>query len=88
MTGRSVSDLTMERVNEIAEVDASDRKQARLAIAGGVRAAEENWIAAHFIAEALVLELVTVVQGNRSGAEVAAYLRSLAHTLETQGNLH
>jgi len=72
----------------IAEVDASDRRQAGLAIAEGVRAAQGQWIAAHLIAEALVFELIDFVQTNRSGREVAAYLRALAETLETQSSRH
>jgi len=89
MTGRRKPELSAKRARElIAEVDASDRQQARRAIAGAVQEIQDQWIAAPVIAEALVLELTTVVQSNRLGSEAAAYLRTLARALEAQGRVH
>ena len=84
MSDRSKPRLSAERAFElISEIDASDRQQARLAIAGGVRKAQDGWIAAHVIAEALVLELISV-----TGADIAAHLRALAEMLEAEAGVH
>ncbi len=72
----------------IAEVNASDRAQARQAVASGVQSAQNQWIAAPVIAEALALELMALVQRNHADAQVANYLRTLARSLETQAGLH
>lgn len=89
MTGRSKPAVRVDDVNKmIADVDAYDRQQARLAINGGVKAAEAQWIATQFISEALALELMAVAQSNRSSAEIAAYLRALAGAVEAQADVH
>jgi len=72
----------------IAEVNASDREAARKAIAQGVQSAQEKWIAAPLIAEALALELVSVAQVNHSSGMIAAYLRQLAEAMEAKANCH
>ena len=72
----------------IAEVDASDRRCARLAIKDGIATAEAQWLAAPIIAEALTLELMKVVQKYRTGIEAAEFLRALARTLEAQADVH
>lgn len=71
----------------IAEVDAYDRRQARLAIRGGVQAAREQWIAVPVVAEAMALELIGVVQDNHSGEEAATFLRALAGILNQEAEI-
>tara|TARA_A100001037_G_scaffold298108_1_gene321287 strand:+ start:351 stop:620 length:270 start_codon:yes stop_codon:yes gene_type:complete len=72
----------------IAEVNASDRAHARQAVVSGIQSAQNQWIAAPVIAEALALELMVLVQSNQGDAEAAAYLRALARSIEAQGGLH
>lgn len=89
VTDRSKINLTVDQANElIEEVTASDRQQARLALSGGVQAAQKQWIAAPLIIEAMALELTILVQDIRSGSDVANYLRSLANLIESQTDLH
>ena len=71
----------------IAEVDAYDRRQARLAIRGGVQAAREQWIAVPIVAEATALELIAFVRDNHSGEEAATYLRALASILSREADM-
>lgn len=66
----------------MAEVDAADRQKARAAIADGVKAAQDQWLEARFIAEALALELMATAKRDASTAEVAAHLRALAEAIE------
>lgn len=72
----------------IAEVSASDRQRAREAIAGGIHAAQSQWIEAPLIAQALALELIAFVNNNSSNLEMANHLKALAAELEAQGELH
>ena len=72
----------------IAEVVAEDRERARQAIADGVRAAQDNWIEAQLIAEALALELIDFAQQDESATHIAAHLRALALAIESQSELH
>ena len=89
MSGRLKPKLGAEETEElISEVNASDRQQARAAIADGVRAAENQWLEARFIAEALALELMSVSRRADSPIEVAAHLRALADVLEAQVDVH
>ena len=82
-------ELSAQQAEElIEEVTASDRQQARQAVADGVQYAQRQWIAAPLIAEALALELIRVMQSSASGVEVATYLRALAQELETQTAVH
>lgn len=87
MTRRTKPELDPDTASElIAEADASDRQRARLAIAGGVQAAQGQWIAAHLVAEALVLELLRVVES--AGVDAPAYLRALAQAVERREDVH
>ena len=89
MTDRSKPRIDPDIARElIAEVNASDREQARRAIAGGVKVAQDQWIEARLIVEALALELMAVAELSCSGADVAAHLRALARTLETRADWH
>ena len=72
----------------VAEVSASDRQQARAAVAEGVQAAKSQWLEARFIAEALTLELVDIARTNGTPGEIAAQLRALADVLEAQVDMH
>ena len=73
MTRRSGPKLSADRAKElVAEVVASDRQQARTAIARGVHSAKEQWLEAPIIAEALALELIAIAERNNLRAEVAA----------------
>ena len=81
--------LNPEHASEyIAEVEASDRAAARKAVAQGVQTAQEQWIEAPLIAEALALELMSVARINHSNGMIAAYLRELADALEAQSDYH
>ncbi len=89
MTVKAKPDLSLQSVTElISEVSASDRQKARLAIAKGVQAAQDQWIEAPLIAEALSVELVNVARHSVPGAQIAAYLRELAEHLEAQKDVH
>ena len=65
-----------------------DRRNARLAIRNGVKGAEDQWVSAPMIAEALTMELVSYVQAARSPSETAAFLRALAEAIEAQPNIN
>jgi hypothetical protein len=71
----------------IAEVDAYDRRQARLAIRGGVQVAREQWIAVPVVAEVMALELIGGVQENHSGEEAAIFLMALAGILNQEAEM-
>ena len=82
-------ELTDCRADElIAEVMAEDRERARKAIAGGVQAAQDSWIEAPLIAEALALELIAFAQQDQSASLIAAHLRGLAQAIEAQTEYH
>lgn len=72
----------------LAEVDAADREAARLAVTKAVASAQEQWISAEFIAEALVMELMTMAKNNLSTQGVANYLRRLATQVEAHSDIH
>jgi len=72
----------------ISDVEGADRAAARLAIAKGVAKAQDEWLPAAYIAEALVLELRTITETNLPGQRAADYLRDLASALEEKANLH
>lgn len=72
----------------LAEVDATDREAARLAVNKAVASAQEQWISAELIAEALVMELMTIAQNNLSTKGVASYLRQLATHVEAHSDMH
>jgi hypothetical protein len=72
----------------IEEVQSADRKFARTAVADGVRAAQERWIEAPLVAEALMLELIDVAQSSQAADKIAANLRAMATAIEKQNPLH
>lgn len=72
----------------IAEIRASDSQDALLAIRAGVQMAQEKWIEAPLIVEALACELVAVSQEGHFGLQAATYLRQLADALETRSERH
>ena len=76
--------LSADQAETLAEVDASDRRRAQSAITDGVRAAQDQWIGAHYIAKALTLELVAIAHTHQSATQVASYLRELAQSIEGQ----
>ena len=89
MSGRSKPSLSSSRAEElIAEVQAADRDAARLAVGKGVEEAQEQWIEASLIAEALIHELVALVENNNSSGTTATYLRELAQTLDARSDFH
>lgn len=72
----------------IEEVQSADRKFARTAVAKGVQAAQEQWIEAPLVAEALMLELIDVAQSSQTADKIAANLRAMATAIEKQNPLH
>lgn len=74
--------------NLLEEVVATDRKFARTAVNNGVRTAQQRWIEAPLIAEALTLELVDLAQISQSAGQIAEQLRAIASAIETQNPLH
>jgi hypothetical protein len=85
----SLMSLSRKRANVyIAEINAADREAARKAVAQGVQSAQEKWIEAPLIAEALALELLAVAQINHSSGMIANYLRELAAAMEAQADYH
>lgn len=89
MSQNGKPELTDLRARELmAEVVAEDRDRARQAIASGVRKAQDNWIEAPLIAEALALELISFAQQEPSAKQIAARLRGLAQAIEGQSELH
>jgi len=72
----------------LAEVDAADREAALLAVTKAVASAQEQWISAEFIAEALVTELMSIAKNNLSTKGVASYLRRLATHVEAHSDIH
>ena len=81
--------LKVKQANRlISEVNTSDRRAARLAIAKGVETAQNQWIHAEFIADALAEELLRVAENNLTHQRAAAYLRELATLVEHQVNVH
>lgn len=89
MSERPKRNLSPDQVDDlIAEADEIDRQNARLAIRNGVKGAEDQWVSAPLIAEALTMELLSYVQAARSPLETAAYLRALAEAIEAQPNIN
>ena len=72
----------------IAKVRASDREAARQAIRTGVQMAQDKWLEAPLIAEALTHELVAIAENGHHGSQIAAHLRDLAAALEGCSDLH
>lgn len=72
----------------LEEVVATDRKFARAAVNNGVRTAQQRWVEAPLIAEALTLELVDLAQISQSAGQIAEQLRAIASAIETQNPLH
>lgn len=82
-------DLTREHAVElINEVRTSDSELARAAVHSGVKKAQDHWIEAQLIAEALTFELVKIVALTQTNAEVAAQLIDLAERLKSQPDVH
>ena len=76
---------TLEVIDEVVE---ADRKIAREAIATGVRQAQDQWIESNLIAEALALEIIKVSRSSLSEGAIAAHLRAIAISLESEKSLH
>ena len=76
---------TLEVIDEVVE---GDRKIAREAVATGVRQAQDQWIESTLIAEALALEIIKVSRSGLSESAIAAHLRAIAISLESNKNLH
>jgi|TARA_A100001037_G_scaffold27190_1_gene21939 hypothetical protein len=76
---------TLEVIDEVVE---ADRKIAREAIATGVRQAQDQWIESTLIAEALALEIIKVSRSSLSESAIAAHLRAIAISLESEKSLH
>ena len=72
----------------IDRVQKEDRAIAQEAISKGVIEAQEKWIEAALIEEALAMEIANIARATQSGADVAARLRALAILIETQVDLH
>ena len=89
MTNRRTLKLPADEAQTlIDQVDGEDRQRAYAAIADGVRTAQDQWLDARFIVEALTHELVTLTQSRGSNVQVAAQLRALADALEAPVELH
>ena len=76
---------TLEVIDEVVE---GDRKIAREAVATGVRQAQDQWIESTLIAEALALEIIKVSRSSLSENAIAAHLRAIAISLESEKKLH
>ena len=76
---------TLEVIDEVVE---ADRKIAREAIATGVRQAQDQWIESTLIAEALALEIIKISRSSLSETAIAAHLRTIAISLESEKSLH
>jgi len=72
----------------IHEVVEGDRKIAREAVADGVRQAQDQWVESNLIVEALALEIIKISRSNLSENAIAAHLRAIAISLESNKNLH
>ena len=77
-----------ETIAVIDEVVDGDRKIAREAVADGVRQAQDQWVESNLIAEALALEIIKISRSNLSENAIAAHLRAIASSLESNKNLH
>ena len=82
--------LVDERERDCAydEVVDGDRKIAREAVSDGVRQAQDQWIESNLIAEALALEIIKISRSNLSENAIAAHLRAIASSLESNKNIH
>ena len=76
---------TLEVIDEVVE---GDRKIAREAVANGVRQAQDQWVESNLIVEALALEIIKISRSNLSENAIAAHLRAIAISLESNKNLH
>ena len=79
---------TDDTLELIANVRSNDRKIACQQVASGVKAAQEKWIEAELIAEALTLELIEVAQTSLHSEKIAEHLRQIAAAVEDKANLH
>ena len=68
----------------VTSIDAEDLARARSAIAGGVKAAEDQWLPVHIIASAMAMELQDYVLNTHSGTDMASYLRQLAELVSLE----
>ena len=72
----------------IDEVVEGDRKIAREAVADGVRQAQDQWVESNLIAEALAFEIIKISRSSLSENAIAAHLRAIAISLDSNKNLH
>lgn len=72
----------------ISELRSADLREAKKAIAKGVRESQERWIEAGLIAEALTAELVKIAQNSGSESQIATLLRTVAARLESEYKVH
>ena len=72
----------------ISELRSADLREAKKAIAKGVRESQERWIEAGLIAEALTAELVKIAQNSGSELQIATLLRTVAARLESEYKVH
>ena len=72
----------------IDEVVEADGEIALEAIATGVRQEQYQWIKSTLIAEALTLEIIKVSRSNLSENAIAAPLRTIAISLESEKTLN
>ena len=81
-----LTDLQARRM--LAEVSSADCKAARAAIAAGVQKAQDQWLEPHWIVDALAQELCSLALDQSNGAQLAAYLRTLADEVEHLAPVH
>ncbi|MEM7098628.1 MAG: hypothetical protein AAF541_10260 [Pseudomonadota bacterium] len=72
----------------IETVRSTDRAAARKEVANGVKSAQEQWIEAELIVEALAQELIEVAQTSLHGEHIAKHLRHLASVVEAHSAPH
>lgn len=72
----------------IEQVQTADREIARDAVSKGVSDAQEQWIEASLIVEALAHEIINITRTSQTGPKIAAQLRKIAASLEAKPDLH
>ncbi len=76
------------RATSLAAVHAEDVAAARQLIQKAIGAAEDKWVPADALLEALAGELARFAAERGSGAHAARYLQTLASLLQNKPHLH
>lgn len=80
--GQSLRDALADSTDVIKNVDRADQDLARALIASAVNDACQRWIPVHVVSEAMVCELIALLDDHASAERAAGLLRAFADVLD------